>query len=258
MNDLHDHVRANRDYWNGNAPDWVAAGEKAWASETACWGIWQLRDADLRLLPDDMTGLRAIELGCGTGYGSAWMTRRGAECVGVDVSAEQLATARRLADEHGLDIEWIEASAEAVPLHEGEFDFVFSEYGAAIWCEPRAWLREARRLLRPGGRIVFLGCHPLASVCSPEDGTRVQTQLHRSWFDLGAIDWRDVEIDPGGIEFSLGHGAWWALFRELGLVVDDYLELRAPETVDEERFWIAADWARRFPSEQVWKLRKPE
>jgi 16S rRNA G1207 methylase RsmC len=41
------------------------------------WGNWSLPEEELRLLPDDMTGMDAIELGCGTGYVSAWMARRG-------------------------------------------------------------------------------------------------------------------------------------------------------------------------------------
>jgi SAM-dependent methyltransferase len=55
------------------------------------------------MLPDDLAGLDAIELGCGTGYVSAWMARRGARVVGIDNSARQLDTARRLQREHGLD-----------------------------------------------------------------------------------------------------------------------------------------------------------
>ena len=50
------------------------------------------------MLPADMSGLAAIELGCGTGYVSGWMARRGASVVGIDNSRRQLDTARRLAN----------------------------------------------------------------------------------------------------------------------------------------------------------------
>ena len=84
-----------------------------------------------------MDGKRAIELGCGTGYVSAWMRSRGASVYAIDNSAAQLATARRLSDLHGLDdIEWVHGNAEMVAQPDGSFDFAISEYGAAIWCEP--------------------------------------------------------------------------------------------------------------------------
>lgn len=95
---------------------------------------------------------------------------------------------------HGLpDIEWVHGDAEHVPQPDQCFDFAISEYGAAIWCEPNAWLSEAHRLLRHGGELVFLGNHPLAMVCSPMDGSLpVTDRLERSYFDLGRLDWRDA------------------------------------------------------------------
>ncbi|HEV8474301.1 MAG TPA: methyltransferase domain-containing protein, partial [Methylomirabilota bacterium] len=53
-------------------------------------------DSALHVLPEDLTGNDVIELGCGTVYIAAWLARRGARVVGIDNSAAQLATARRL------------------------------------------------------------------------------------------------------------------------------------------------------------------
>jgi ubiquinone/menaquinone biosynthesis C-methylase UbiE len=146
----------------------------------------------LPLLADEMHGQRAIELGCGTGYVSAWMRRRGASVYAIDNSEAHLATARRLSDLHGLDdIEWVHGNAETVAQPDSLFDFAISEYGAAIWCEPMAWIGEAHRLLRPGGELVFLGNHPLAMVCSPIDGSAPVTErLERAYFDLGRLEAR--------------------------------------------------------------------
>lgn len=58
-------------------------------------------------------------------------------------------------------------SAESIYQPDGSFDFAISEYGAAIWCEPSAWISEAYRLLLPGGELVFLGNHPLVMVAPP-------------------------------------------------------------------------------------------
>lgn len=256
MSSLPEHVEENRRYWNGMADQWVAAGERSWASDQPYWGIWHLPEAELRLLPEDMSGMRAIELGCGTGCVSSWMARRGAEVVGIDISGEQLATARRLAAQHGVALTFLEGSAEGVLEPDATFDFAISEYGAAIWCDPHVWVREAARLLKSGGRLVFLGSHPLAAVCASADGESVDERLHRPWFDLHRLDWRDSAIDPGGIEFNLPFSAWLGLFADAGFGVEGYLELQAPPDAEGQKFMAPASWAKQFPSEQVWKLRR--
>jgi len=146
--ELPDHVRENRGFWDDMAEQWVASGERAFSASEPTWGCWGLPEAELQLLPADMTGLAAIELGCGTAYVSAWMVRRGARVVGVDNSERQLETARRLAREHGLEMTLLHGNAEQVPYPNASFDFAISEYGAAIWCDPRASeavLHRARR-----------------------------------------------------------------------------------------------------------------
>lgn len=252
-----DHVAENQRYWDDMAGDWVGGGERAWASQDPYWGTWQVSEADYRLLPADMAGMDAIELGCGTGYVSAWMLRRGASSVtAIDNSSKQLETARRLAAEHGCVIDFIHGNAEDVPREKESYDFAISEYGAAIWCDPELWIREAWRLLRPGGELVFLGNSPTATMCTPLDGSDVGYSLVHNYFDLGRIDWRHVEIDPGGVEFNLSISGWFKLFRAVGFAVDDYYEIRAPESASGVEFTIDAEWAKRYPSEQVWKLIK--
>lgn len=252
---LPEHVRENRAYWDAMAEAWVAAGERNWSASEPHWGCWQIPEAELQLLPEDMSGLDVIELGCGTAYFSAWMARRGARVVGIDNSERQLATAGRLAAKHGIALTLLHGNAEAVPYPGERFDFALSEYGAAIWCDPFAWIPEAHRLLRQGGELVFLGNTPLAMVCTPPSGAPCEATLHRSYFDLHRLDWTDAEVDPGGIEFNLPISAWFRLFRETGFEVLDYRELQAPEN-SPDRFNTPAAWARRWPSEQIWKLRK--
>lgn len=256
MTGLPRHVLANRDYWDGMADQWIEMGERAWAGEPS-WGIWGIPETELELLPADMTGLDAIELGCGTGYVSAWMARRGARVVGIDNSERQLATARRLAAEHGVELELIHGSAEHVDKPDESFDFAISEYGAAIWCDPYVWIPEAHRLLRPGGTLVFLGTTPLLAVCSPLDGSIPATRhLERPYFGMHVLDWTDAIDDPGGIEFNLPISAWFRLFGRTGFDVVGYHELRAPSPDLGPRFAVTADWAHDFPSEQVWVLGK--
>ena len=252
-----DHVTINRDVWDKDAANWVKMGEHHWQMDTPIWGNWGAPEAELRLLPDDMAGMAAVELGCGTGYVAAWMWKRGAKVTAIDVSAGQLATARRLAGEHHANITFLEGNAEATGLPDAAFDFAISEYGAAIWCPPELWLREAWRLLRPGGKLVFLGNHPLAIICTPESGADCEKVLHRPYRGFRGADWTEVEIDPSGICFNLTMSGWITLFRKIGFEIENYQEIYAPDDAIGSRGGVAAEWAKEYPFEQVWHLQKP-
>src|SRR5262249_23286192 len=115
MPDSADHVLRNRVAWDRRAVEYEAAGRQAWAAADRYWGIWHVPESELQVLAD-VSGLDVVELGCGTGYVSAWMARRGARPVGIDNSASQLASARRFQREFGLDFPLVHANAEEVPL----------------------------------------------------------------------------------------------------------------------------------------------
>ena len=252
-NDLPEHVRRNRAAWDTWASEYEQAGAAAWVNDAPTWGIWDVPESDLRLLPDDLAGKDAIELGCGTAYVSAWMARRGARVVGIDNSATQLATARRLQREHGLEFLLLHGNAEAVPYPDASFDFAISEYGACLWADPQRWVPEAARLLRPGGRLVFLVNSMLMILCAPEDENLAATdRLLRPAFGLGRIEWPG---DPG-VEFHLTHGDWIRLLRRARFEIEDLVEVRPPETATTGYPFVTLDWARQWPYEEVWKVRK--
>src|ERR1700761_4968571 len=121
MADLPEHVARNRAAWDDLAPEYVADGRRDWESEEPHWGIFHVPESEVGLLPAALDGRDAIELGCGTAYVSAWLARRGARPVGIDNSAEQLATARAFQAEFGLDFPLLHGNAEEVPYPDASF-----------------------------------------------------------------------------------------------------------------------------------------
>ena len=250
---LPDHVRRNRVAWDLKAAEYEAPGRRAWARTEPDWGIWGVPESELGVLPD-VAGLDVIELGCGTAYVSAWLARRGARPVGIDNSAVQLANARRFQAEYGIEFPLLHGNAETVPYPDASFDLAISEYGACLWADPDAWVPEAGRLLRPGGRLMFLTNAATLMLCSPDDEHEPATdRMLRPYFGWHRWEW------PGeaSVEFHLNHGDWIRLLRRHGFEVEDLIEIQAPEgAAAQDSPFVTAEWARRWPSEEVWKARK--
>jgi ubiquinone/menaquinone biosynthesis C-methylase UbiE len=253
---MSDYMDRNREHWNETAKSYVRSAERNWAAPDPSWGVWNIPETEINALPPDLTGKDAIELGCGTAYFSAWLAKRGANVTGIDLSPEQLATARRMQQQHGIDFPLIEGNAEEVPKPDASFDLVLSEYGASIWCDPYKWIPEAARLLRPGGRLVFLVNSVLLMMCVPPSGAAESDKLARPMFGMHRFEWTDFD---NSVEFHLPHGKLIALLRENGFEIDALHELQAPEhhePGDDE--FVAYDWARKWPSEEIWvALKRP-
>ena len=255
---LPDHVVANRAYWTIEAAAYVEPGRRAWADPEPTWGIWGVPESEAGILPD-VAGLDTIELGCGTAYVSAWLARRGARPVGVDITPAQLETARALQREHGLVFPLLEANAEAVPLPDASFDLAISEYGAAIWCDPYRWIPEAARILRPRGRLVFVAGASLMMLCFPtdDDTAPAETTLHRDYFGIHRFEWHNEGGAVDAVEFHLEHGEMIRLLRSCGFQVEDLQEIRAPEDATSHAEGdVPLEWARRWPSVEAWTARK--
>jgi SAM-dependent methyltransferase len=238
-------TRTNHDYTDGRAA-------ASWARDEITWGVFQVPEESLGVL-GDVAGLDVVELGCGTAYFSAWLAKRGARPVGVDPTPAQLATARRMQAETGIVFPLVEAPGEAVPLADASFDLVLSEYGASLWAVPERWIAEAARLLRPGGRLVFLVNSPLLILCTPEEGL-AEERLLRPQFGMCRFEW------PGelGVEYVLPHGEWLALLRANGFDVEALHELQAPagSTTHGYYEYVTGEWAQSWPAEDLWVARK--
>jgi len=237
-------TETNREYTDDSAAT-------NWALDEISWGIWAIDESALNVLPP-LDGIDVVELGCGTAYFSAWLARRGARPVGVDITPAQLETARRMMAETGIEFPLVEADAAATGLPDEGFDLALSEYGASIWVDPYRWVPEAARLLRPGGLLVFLRNSTLVILCSPDEVPASET-LQRPQFGMHRFEWPE-----GGVEFHLPHGELIDVLRANGFDVERLLELQAPPdaTTHEHYAYVTADWARKWPSEEIWVARK--
>ena len=244
------YVHTNRAHWDELAANYAVAARLLWAQAEPTWGSFNVPQADVPMLPDDVSGKDVLELGCGTGYVSAWVARAGGRPVGLDNSARQLATARLMQQQFGVVFPLLHGDGEHVPLADGRFDLVISEYGASIWCDPYRWVPEAARLLRRGGRLVFLRNSTLSMLCVPDVGVATD-RLLRPQAGLHRMSWQS---DPG-VEFHLGHGDWIRVLRASGFDVEDMIEVFAPADTRKDTDYITADWARQWPVEEVWFAR---
>jgi len=237
-------AQINEDYTDGSASD-------NWTLDSIHWGIWAIDESELNVL-GDVDGLDVVELGCGTAYFSGWLARRGARPVGVDVTPAQLETARRQMAQTGIEFPLVEADAGETGLPDASFDLALSEYGASIWVDPHRWIPEAARLLRPGGRLVYLRNSTLVTLCSAGEGT-AGDRLLRPQFGRHRFEWPE-----GGVEFHLAHGEWIDLLRDNGFEIERLVEVRAPADAETHGYYayVTADWARRWPAEEIWVARK--
>jgi SAM-dependent methyltransferase len=244
----------NVQLWTGiNAEFTDGDARRAWAKEELSWGIWGVPESEVGVL-GDVSGLDVVELGCGTAYCSARLARMGANVVGVDPTPAQLETARRMQAELGPEFPLIEAFAEEVPLATASFDLAYSAYGASIWADPYRWIPEAHRLLRAGGRLVFLCGSTLLNLCAIDDEEATSETLQRPQRGMYRLAWSD-----GGDEFHLPHGDMFRLLRDTGFVVENLIELYPPDDAETHPFYsyVTADWARKWPAEEIWAARKP-
>lgn len=227
-------------------------GHRAWSSPDITWGIWDVPEAELHALGDlrDLAGKDTVELGCGTGYFSAWLAKLGARPVGVDITPEQLANARKYQAEFGIEFPLLEESAEATSLPSGSFDLAISEYGASIWCDPYRWIPEAARLLRPGGRLVFMRNSTLSVLCAPPEGLATP-MLVNDYRKIDQMHW------DGAVEFHLPPGDLIRLLRKSGFDIENYIEVfPRPDHPGVRYEYIDFEWSSRWPSEEIWCTRK--
>ena len=139
-------------------------------------------------------------------------------------------------------------------LPDASADLVVSEYGASIWVDPYRWIPEAARLLRPGGRLVFLRNSTLVILCSDDEAPAKEHLVHPQ-FGMHRFEWAN---EPG-VEFHLAarrvdrHCCARTASRSSG---SSRFRRRPTPSTHEYYAYVTADWARKWPCEEIWAARK--
>ena len=241
----------NRAFWDRHSDEYQATHREHIGRPEPRWGMWQLPESELGIL-GDVAGMDVLELGCGAAQWSILLAGLGAHPVGMDNSLRQLEHARDALAAAGLDFPLIHAAAEDIPFPDGSFDIVFADHGANRFADPYQWVPEASRLLRPGGLLAFSGSTPFEVMCWNEPADRMDAELHLDYFGMHRIEEAD-----GPLQFELPYGEWIRLFRANGFEIEDLREIQPPDGADSTyRTAEETEWARKWPMEQIWIVRR--
>jgi 2-polyprenyl-3-methyl-5-hydroxy-6-metoxy-1,4-benzoquinol methylase len=224
-------TRANRGWWDSDADSYHRAHGEFLGVADFVWCPEGLREADARLLGPDLDGVRTLEVGAGSAMCSRWLATQGALPVASDLSAGMLRHASLGARETGIEVALIQADAQHLPFADASFDVVFTAFGVVPFvADSAAVMREAARVLRPGGRWVFATSHPVRWSFADDPGPDglIATM---SYFDRTPYVEFDRTNEPTYVEH---HRTFGDRVREIvaaGLTLLDVIEPEWPEAL---------------------------
>jgi SAM-dependent methyltransferase len=248
--------RASRAWWDADADDYLAEHARDIGDADFVWCPEGLREADAGLL-GDVRGARVLEIGCGSAPCSRWLRAHGARAVALDLSGGMLRHAAELNTSTGIAVPLVQAGAERLPFADESFDVLCSAFGAVPFvAEPVTVMREAFRVLRPGGRWVFAVNHPMRWMFSDDPGPGGLT-VTQSYFDRTPYVEVDDEDRATYVEHHRTLGDRIRDVTAAGLVLDDLVEPEWPE--GRERVW--GQWSplrgSLFPGTAIFVTHRP-
>lgn len=251
-------ARANRAWWDDEAPEYHAEHGVFLGDTDFVWGPERLREEDAGLLGDPR-GATILEIGAGSGQCSRWLRAHGATVVATDLSAGMLRTGRRV--DGGLPpsvrVPFVQCDGRSLPFGDDTFDTVFTAYGVVPFvADSDAVMGEAARVLRPGGRFVFSTTHPVRWAFPDDPGPEGLT-VHHSYFDRTPY----VEQDSAGrATYVEHHRTLGDRVREItaaGLVLVDLVEPEWPHGHDETWGGWSPLRGRAIPGTAIFVCRRP-
>jgi SAM-dependent methyltransferase len=244
-------IRNSRDYWDAIAPDYEQRVHIR--LDDFHYGPLVPGDSALGLLPNEISGARCLEIGCGAAQNSICLAGRGARCQALDVSEALLARGRSLATEKGVEVTFLHHPMESLEsVAPGPFDLAHSVYALPFTDQPDDVIRQAAAALAPGGQFLLSTVHPL---------------FNHEWLEIdgeGMGLWvRDYFTPPAELDSSDGSAvvsrAWTiedltAWTHDAGLVIRRILEPRAlpvgdmrPEEIARNVPYWSPEWLELAP-----------
>lgn len=242
---------------------------------SAFYDLPGIRAGGLAVRPHELTelgpvrGLTLCHLQCHLGTDTLAWAREGAQVVGVDFSPRSIEVARRLAQDVGIDADFVESDVCEAPaaLHGRTFDIVYTGYGALVWLpDLELWAQVVARLLKPGGVLYLSEFHPFQEMMG-DDGL----EIAHDYFQQDGSTWEEGGDYTGeGQGFPARNHQW---IHPLGEVVSaiagaglrvDYLHEREGINWKRRPFlvsrgsndWVTPEGTPRLPLQYTLQARK--
>lgn len=209
----------------------------------------------------DVDGKRLLHLQCHFGMGTLSWARLGARVTGVDFSPRAIERARELAEETGIEAEFVCCDVTEAREHlEGEFDVVFVSYGAISWLpDLRPWASTIASVLAPGGRFFVVDHHPALWIFDDTDAagrTLDDMKIAYRYPYFGREPLREVEAgnyaDPSSDYESVTYSWQHTVEDIVGSLLDAGLRITALREYD-RLAWAWFPWMER-DDDGLWRM----